>query len=302
MKTEKGAYSDMILTGVENVPEDIEKNLNVLQKFIEELPQKTWDVGIRVVFAVLCLFVGLQIIKLVRRLVKKSLQRANADLGVIQFIDSFIKMGLYVVLGFMIASNFGLDAASIVAVVGSAGVAIGLALQGSLSNLAGGVLILILKPFRVGDYIVEDNKGNQGTVTEISMFYTKLTTADGKIIILPNGTLANNSLTNVSAAKNRRLDITVGISYNSDIALAKKILLDIMTQDEASLKEQDIITFVDTLGSSEVVIGGRCYVANDDYFPMKWRVLEKVKLAYDENGIEIPFTQMDVHVTNCGEK
>lgn len=298
MKIKEGAYGGMILTGVENVPEDIEKNLNVIQKFIQELPQKTWDVGVRVLFAVICLIVGLQIIKLLRKFVKKSLQRANADLGVIQFIDSFVKMGLYVVLGFMIASNFGLDAASIVAVVGSAGVAIGLALQGSLSNLAGGVLILILKPFRVGDYIVEDSKGNQGTVTEISMFYTKLTTADGKIIILPNGTLANNSLTNVSAAKNRRLDVTVGISYNADIALAKKILLDIMTQDEASLKDQEIVAFVDALGSSEVVIGGRCYVANDDYFPMKWRVLEKVKLAYDESGIEIPFAQMDVHVTS----
>lgn len=292
----------MILTGAENVPEDIEKNLNVIQRFLQELPQKTWDVGIRVVFAAVCLFIGLQIIKLLRKIVKKSLQRANADLGVIQFIDSFIKMGLYVVLGFMIASNFGLDAASIVAVVGSAGVAIGLALQGSLSNLAGGVLILILKPFRVGDYIVEDNKGNQGTVTEISMFYTKLTTADGKIIILPNGTLANNSLTNVSAAKNRRLDVSVGISYQADITLAKQILLDIMKEDDASLKDQEIVTFVDALGSSEVVIGGRCYVANEDYFPMKWRVLEKLKLAYDANGIEIPFTQMDVHVTNCGEK
>lgn len=290
----------MILTEGANVPEDIEKNISVIQKFLQELPEKAMGLGIRVVFALVFLFIGTQIIKIIRKVVKKSLRKANADIGVVQFIDSFTKMSLYVVLIFMIASNFGLDATSIVAILGSAGVAIGLALQGSLSNLAGGVLILILKPFRVGDYIVEDNKGNQGTVTEINMFYTKLTTADGRIIVLPNGTLANNSLTNVSAAKKRRLDFTVGISYAADIALAKKIFLDILMEDEASIKDDEIITFVDNLGSSEVVIGGRCYVANEDYFAAKWRILEKVKLAYDANGIEIPFTQVDVHVKEQG--
>lgn len=288
----------MILTREDKMPEDIEKNIGVIQKFLEELPEKALNLGIRVLLACVFLFVGIQVVKLLRKIVKKSLSRANVDLGVIQFIDSAIKMSLYVVLGFMIASSFGVDAASIVAVLGSAGVAIGLALQGSLSNLAGGVLILVLKPFRVGDFIIEDGKGNQGTVTEISMFYTKLTTIDGKIVVLPNGTLANNSITNVSAAKMRRLDVTVGISYQADITWAKQILLDILKADEASLKEEEIITFVDGLGSSEVVIGGRCYVDNDDYFPARWRILEKVKLAYDENGIEIPYAQMDVHVKN----
>ena len=286
----------MILTTGENMPEDIEKNIGIIQEFLQELPEKALNLGIRVLLACLFLFVGIQVVKLLRKIVKKSLTRASVDLGVIQFIDSFMKMSLYVVLGFMIASSFGVDAASIVAVLGSAGVAIGLALQGSLSNLAGGVLILVLKPFRVGDFIIEDSKGNQGTVTEISMFYTKLTTIDGKIVVLPNGTLANNSITNVSAAKMRRLDISVGISYQADIVLAKQLLLDILKEDKATLKEEEILSFVDNLGSSEVAIGGRCYVENDDYFPARWRILEKVKLTYDKNGIEIPYTQMDVHV------
>lgn len=286
----------MILTTGENMPEDIEKNIGIIQEFLQELPEKALNLGIRVLLACLFLFVGIQVVKLLRKIVKKSLTRASVDLGVIQFIDSFMKMSLYVVLGFMIASSFGVDAASIVAVLGSAGVAIGLALQGSLSNLAGGVLILVLKPFRVGDFIIEDSKGNQGTVTEISMFYTKLTTIDGKIVVLPNGTLANNSITNVSAAKMRRLDISVGISYQADIVLAKQLLLDILKEDKATLKGEEILSFVDNLGSSEVVIGGRCYVENDDYFPARWRILEKVKLTYDKNGIEIPYTQMDVHV------
>lgn len=286
----------MILTTGENMPEDIEKNIGIIQEFLQELPEKALNLGIRVLLACLFLFVGIQVVKLLRKIVKKSLTRASVDLGVIQFIDSFMKMSLYVVLGFMIASSFGVDAASIVAVLGSAGVAIGLALQGSLSNLAGGVLILVLKPFRVGDFIIEDSKGNQGTVTEISMFYTKLTTIDGKIVVLPNGTLANNSITNVSAAKMRRLDISVGISYQANIVLAKQLLLDILKEDKATLKGEEILSFVDNLGSSEVVIGGRCYVENDDYFPARWRILEKVKLTYDKNGIEIPYTQMDVHV------
>jgi len=286
----------MIIVGETLVPEDIEKNLNVLQKYLKELPDKALHLGIRVLLACVFLFIGLQVIKLIRKLIMKSLVRANVDLGVRQFVDSFIKSAMYIILIFMIASGFGLDAASIVAILGSAGVAIGLALQGSLSNLAGGVLLLVLKPFRVGDFIIEDAKGNQGTVTEIHMFYTKLTTIDGRIVVLPNGILANNSITNVSAAKNRRLDFEVGISYQSDLVLAKKIFLDILKSDEASLKDMEIITYVNALGSSEVVIGGRCYVANENYFTAQWRILEKVKLSFDENGIEIPFTQMDVHV------
>lgn len=194
-------------------PEQVEKELGVIRQFFQQLPQKALNLGIRILLAVIFLLIGLWLIRLVRKILKKSLDRASVDIGVIQFLDSFVKVCLYVILGFMIASSFGLDAASIVAVVGSAGVAIGLALQGSLSNFAGGVLILLLKPFKVGDYIKEDSKGNEGTVIEIQMFYTKLLTFDGKTVVLPNGTLANTSLVNYTAANFRRLDLTVGISY-----------------------------------------------------------------------------------------
>ena len=200
----------------------------------------------------------------------------------------------------MIASGFGLDAASIVAVVGSAGVAIGLALQGSLSNLAGGVLILLLKPFRIGDYIIEDSKNHEGTVTEIQLFFTKLTTADGKIVVLPNGTLANTSLTNVTAAADRRLDVFVGISYDADLLRAKECVLKVLREEESTLKDMELISFVDALGSSEVVIGGRCHVKNEDYFQAKWRITENIKLAMDAEGIAIPYPQMDVHLQGGG--
>ena len=175
-----------------------EIDIGIIEKFLQQLPEKTFQLAIRVVLALLVFFLGIQLIKFVRRVVRKSLTRARADIGVIQFLDSFIKVGLYVVLIMFVLTGFGVDAASIIAVMGSVGVAIGLALQGSLSNLAGGVLILLLKPFHVGDYIIEDNNKNEGVVSEIQIFYTKLTTPDNRIIVLPNGALANTSLTNVT--------------------------------------------------------------------------------------------------------
>lgn len=287
-------------SGDEAVVENIEENIGLLQNYLKQLPEKALDLGLRVLFALIFLFLGIQVIKIIRKIVRRSCQKANADQGVVQFLDSFMKMVLYVLLAFMIASSFGLDAASVVAVVGSAGVAIGLALQGSLSNLAGGVLILLLKPFRIGDYIIEDSKNHEGTVTEIQLFFTKLTTADGKIVVLPNGTLANTSLTNVTAAADRRLDVFVGISYEADLKKAKECMLEVLKAEESTLKDMEILSFVESLGSSEVVIGGRCHVKNEDYFQAKWRITENVKLAMDENGISIPYPQMDVHLREGG--
>lgn len=276
--------------------EDVTEKLGVLERFFETLPQKAFDLGIRVVLAFLFFFLGVQLIKLIRKILKKSLQRADAEVGVIQFLDSFVKFALYLVLIFMIGSSFGLDAASVVAVLGSAGVAIGLALQGSLSNLAGGVLILLLKPFKVGDYIIEDTNKNEGTVTEIQIFYTKLTTPDERTVVLPNGTLANSSLTNVTNTGIRRLDMTVGISYKADLKLAKETALNLLKEDSATMKNKELDVFVAELGNSAVILNLRCYVKSEDYWPTRSRVLEAVKLAFDEKGIEIPYPQMDVHV------
>ncbi len=276
--------------------EEVTEKLSIFQQFMETLPQKALNLGVRVVLALVFFFVGAQVIKLIRKILKKSLQRANADVGVVQFLDSFVKFALYIVLIFMIGSSFGLDATSVVAVLGSAGVAIGLALQGSLSNLAGGVLILLLKPFKVGDYIIEDTNKNEGTVTEIQIFYTKLTTPDERTVVLPNGTLANSSLTNVTDIGIRRLDMTVGISYKADLLLAKETAKNLLKADPASLKNKEMDVFVSELGDSAVLLNLRCYVKTEDYWPARGRILEAVKLTYDEKGIEIPYPQMDVHV------
>lgn len=267
----------------------------VIRKFLTELPEKILALGIRILLALLVFLIGSQIIKFIRKIVRKSMTRANADTGVMQFVDSFIKATLYVILVFMIATSFGVDAASIIALLGSAGVAIGLAVQGSLSNFAGGVLLLLLKPFKVGDYIIDD-AGHEGTVNEIQIFYTRLVTPDNKRIVLPNGALSNNSITNVTAAQMRRMDVIVSISYGSDIKTAKEVLMKVLEEDEAVLKDKDRLVFVDQLAESSVNLDVRCWFKNEDFWPGKWRITENCKYALDQAGIEIPYPQMDVHM------
>ncbi|MBE5883217.1 MAG: mechanosensitive ion channel [Lachnospiraceae bacterium] len=267
-----------------------------LKDFMDTLPEKVWSLGARILFAIVFFLIGVQLIKLIRKIINKSMKKANAEVGVMQFIDSFVKAALYVVLIFMIAASFGVDAASIVALLGSAGVAIGLAVQGSLSNLAGGVLILLLKPFKVGDYIMESTTGKEGIVSEIQIFYTKLLTVDNKVIVLPNGNLANNTITNVTSCKCRRMDLVVGISYASDLKRAKKVLQEVIDKDEKALKDKEKLVFVDELASSSVNLGVRCWFDNDDFWEGKWRITENCKYALDAAGIAIPFQQIDVHV------
>jgi len=205
-----------LLTASES-PEVIVEEVGKLAQYLDGKIPELIEFGIKVVLAIIVFAIGRKIIKIIRRIVRASLEKSSVDKGVETFVDSFLKFGLYAVLLFLIATYFGVDTASIAALLASAGVAIGLALQGSLSNFAGGVLILILKPFVVGDYIIEDNNKNEGTVKEIQLFYTKLTTLDNKTIIIPNGMLTNNSLTNVTEKNERKLDLKVDISYESDL-------------------------------------------------------------------------------------
>ena len=281
-----------------DIIEEVEAKVQTgtIQKFLSTLPEKALNLGLRIFLAAIFFLIGARLIKLLRKIIRRSMERANAELGVIQFVDSFVKATLYAVLVMGLASSFGLDAASVVAVLGSAGVALGLAVQGSLSNLAGGVLILALKPFRVGDYIKESYSGQEGTVTEIQIFYTKLLTPDNQTVILPNGNLANNSLVNITMQEVRRMDVTVGISYHADLLNAKEVLLGILETDEAVLKDRERLVFVSELGSSSVQLGVRCWFRQEDFWKGKWRVTEACKLKLDENGIEIAYDQLDVHL------
>ena len=271
------------------------EHVSRLPDFLQEQLPSLMQFGMKVIFALVVFFIGRFLIQWVRRIVRGSLERSRADRGVAQFVDSLLKFVLYILLLFSIATNFRLDTATVAAVVASCGLALGLALQGSLANFAGGVLILVLKPFEVGDYIVEDTNKNEGTVKEIQIFYTKLSTVDNKTIVIPNGILTNNSLTNFTANEERQLDLKVDIAYGADLPKAKSLLEEMLLADESVLRDQEIRIFVDHLGESSVVLGARAWVKNEEYWPARWRLLEKIKLCFDENGIEIPYRQVVVH-------
>lgn len=269
--------------------------MGVIEEFLQSLPEKVFHLGIRVVLAALVLLMGIQLIKIVRKIIRKTLTKSKVDESAVKFLDSFVKYALYFLLIILTASWLGVDAASILALLGSASVALGLALQGSLSNMAGGVLILILKPFALGDYI-RDEKGNEGTVKAIDVFYTHITTFDNKVVVLPNGTLVNGCITNYTKCDMRRIDILVGIAYDEDIKEAKKVLETMLFAEKSALADQERRVFVDSLGDSAVMLNIRCWVITSEYWEVKWRMTEATKYALDDAGIQIPYPQMDVHI------
>lgn len=255
-----------------------------------------FDFVIKIVLSIIVFFVGKFLIKIVLKLLAKAMEKVKADMMVIKFTNSIAKIVLYIIIAIGIVEILGLPTTAFVTLFGTVGLTVGLALQGSLSNFAGGVLILLFKPFHVGDYIIVC--GNEGTVFGIDVFYTKLRTVDNRVVIIPNGTLANSSLTNVTTEQFRRLDIQIGISYDSDIKKATQILRDIIEKDDRALKDHDINVFVSSLDASQITLETRVWTLGADYWQTKWDMLEKYKLAFDENGIEIPFNQLSVTVKN----
>lgn len=281
-----------ITENIENVTQQISKT----QEYIDKYLPVAISFGLRLLLTILLFLVGSRLIKLVRKIVRRSMERAGADVGVTQFMDSLIKLLLYFLLIMFLADGIGVDTTSVMALVGSAGLTIGLAFQGSLSNFAGGVLILLIKPFKVGDYIIYTSGNLEGKVTKIEMFYTTLLTIDNKKVVIPNGTLSNSSLINVTAEDKRRIDITVGVSYTANLKLAKEVCMKLMAAQPAVLQEQNNMVVVDDLADSSVNLKICCWVSADDYWATRWELIEKIKLAFDENGIEIPFNQLDVNL------
>lgn len=281
---------------VTDATQEAVKQVNQLTQYVQDSIPGLITFGLKVLAALVAFFIGRLVIRWIRKIVRRSFERSGADKGVEQFVDSLLKYGLYALLVFSLISSLGFDTTSVAAVLASGGVAIGLALQGSLSNFAGGVLILLLKPFVVGDYIIEDTNGKEGTVKEIQIFYTKLSTIDNKTIIIPNGMLTNNSITNATAKDERQLDLRVGISYDADIRQAKSVIENLLIKDECIIKNEQINVFVHELADNAVVLGIRAWVKNEEYWETRWRLLEEIKLLLDENGIEIPYPQMTVHM------
>lgn len=258
---------------------------------------------LRVVLAIMVFLVARKLIAWVLSVLKKSLTNMNVDEGVIQFACSIAKLVLYLLVIFNIGISLGVKESSVAALLGTAGVTVGLALQGGLANVAGGVMILLFKPFQVGDYIIQDQaNGCEGTVSKIDMYYTTLLSVDNKNIVIPNGTLANSTVINVTARNHRRLEIKVGISYQSDIHQARNILEKILLDDPDTKTDTEMVVFVDELGESSVIMGLRVWVETEQYWPVKWRLNQKIKEEFDAQGIEIPYRQMDVHIHHEEEK
>ena len=282
-------------TEVESI-EELAKKPGLIQKYIDEYAPKLIGFAIKLILAVIFLAIGIRIIKSLVKMINKSLKRSRMDISLVSFLTSFIKYFMYFILIMIILSCFGVTASSVVAILGSAGLTLGLALQGSLSNFAGGILILLIKPFGIGDFIIVKDKDVEGTVADITLFYTKLKTVDNKMIMIPNGGLSGACIINVSYMDRRRVEVKVGVSYDADIAKTKDILMRIAMEQPALLKDEPVDVFVDELGDSAAIFGVRLWVSNEEFFKTKWSINEEIKKELDKNNISIPFNQMDVHI------
>lgn len=276
--------------------QEISDNPGVIRTYLEGMVPSLLSFLVQVVVAIIVLLIGSRIIKFLLKLIRKSLDRSKVEAGVVTFLCSLVKYSLYFVLAMIILAQFGVTTSSVVAVLGSAGLTLGLALQGSLSNFAGGVLILLLKPFVVGDYIIDGATGQEGTVSSITIFYTKLLTVDNRMIMIPNGSLSNSSITNVTHMEKRRIDIVIGVSYEADLAKTKQVLSEVAQHEASRLPDEPVDVYVAELADSSVQMGVRVWVKTEDYWPTKWKLTEDIKNALDANDISIPFPQMDVRV------
>lgn len=254
----------------------------------------------RLIVAIVLLVVGVRVIRTLRKSVRRSMERAGLEITLRKFLDALFYAASLGLLCVIAAETLGINTTSVVAAVGAVGLAMGLAMQDTLANFAGGVLILFLKPFKVGDYIV--TAAGEGNVESIGLVYTTIMTIDNRKIVVPNNTVANSPLTNTTGAEKRRLILDIGISYDSDIRKAKEVLERLCGEYPAVLKDEGIATMVTELGAHGVNVSVRAWVNTTDYWQTRWDLLERVKLAFDEENIDITYNRLNVHVKELPER
>lgn len=262
------------------------------EKGIEKLTNMLLDYAPKLVSAFLILIIGWWIVKFVNRLVKRFFKAKDYDETLERFVGDLINWGLKLVLLVTVVMQLGVASSSLVAMLGAAGLAIGLALQGSLSNFAGGVLILVFKPFKIGDFI--EAQGQMGSVKEITIFTTKLLTPGNELVVIPNGKLSNDTVKNYTAEATRKNVVPFGISYDSDIKKSKEVLLSIANSNDAVLKEPAAEVMVTNLGDSSVDLSLRFWTKTEDYWSTRVWVLEEAKVQLESNGISIPYPHVQV--------
>ena len=290
MATAAELTGEEIAAVAESLSDPANLNVDTMTAIMHRIGPGLMALGQKVLVALIIFLIGRKIISMIEKMLSRSMEHAGMDVGVTRFLRALMNVFLL----FMIAGQLGMDIASIVAVLGAAGLALSLALQQSLGNFAGGLLILIMKPFRVGDYIISPS--GEGKVSMVGLVYTTILTTDNKAITIPNGTLSNSTVTNVTAMDKRMLELKVGIAYEADIRTAKAVLERVYREHPMVKKDEDIKVFVDSLGDSSVVVGSRGWVETSDYWQTRWDLLERIKLSFDEAGIEIPYNKMDVHL------
>ncbi|MDO4804745.1 MAG: mechanosensitive ion channel family protein [Lachnospiraceae bacterium] len=250
--------------------------------------------GIKLLIAVCSLLIGHKLIQVIRKIFQKAAARTGVDITAAHFFSSVLNAALHILLIFAIAAQMGFNTGTIIAIITSAMVTVGLALKDSLSHFAGGILILFMHPFKVGDYII--CSAGEGTVRAIGLVYTTITTLDNCQISIPNGTLASDNVRNCSSFPFRRVDLFVSIGYDEDIKKAKEVLYRAYKDNPNISTEHEIKVFVSELGESAIILGGQGYVAGSRYLQTKWEVNEGIKLAFDAAGITIPYNQLDLHL------
>ena len=283
---------------------EVESALNKIQSTIQNTDTSTlidkfinWAVesGVRLIIGLIILSVGFKIIKRIVNRFERFLEKRDVDVTLRRFLKSFSIGGLKAILLLLVVTLlWDIKLTGLVALFTSAGVAIGLALQGSLSNFAGGFIILLLRPFRVGDYI--QAAGYEGTVEQIGVFYTSLLTVDNKVALIPNGTLSNNSLINFSAKERRRVDLIFNVSYENDVVQVRKVLNEIIYKHPLILHDPEPFIGIVEHAQNSINFGVRVWCEKENYWSIYYDLLEKVKIRFDEENITIPYPQMDLHV------
>jgi len=267
----------------------IEQTIKNYEEHLKELINLLWEIFPNLVSALILGFVGWWVIKLINIGVAKFFEKKDYDRTLETFLEDFINNGLKVLLFVMVITQVGVETSSLIAMLGAAGLALGLALQGSLSNFAGGILILIFKPFKVGDFI--SAQGSEGTVKQITVFNTKLVTFGNQEVIIPNGNLSNDKITNYSSEGVRRENLVIGISYSSSIQKAKDLILELCAADENIMTEEgkEAMVVVSELADSSVNLSVRYWTTTETFWPTKFKMVENIKASFDREGIEIPF-------------
>lgn len=263
-------------------------------KIFDYLAELFTSFGIKILEAIVILIVGIKLVGWVKKWLKTSPKLSKLDDSLRSFLVSFSSIILYALLIITIAMIIGIPVTSFITVLASCGVAVGLALQGALGNFAGGLMILFFKPFKVGDFI--EASGETGTVSEITVVYTVLLTLDNKRVTIPNGTLTNSVIRNYSAEELRRVDFTFNTAYNCDIEKVKEIIGNVISNHPAALKDPEPFVRLSNHSESSLTYTARVWCKNEDYWNVNFDVIEGVKKAFDENGIEIPYPQLDVHL------